>query len=276
MAKFDVKAIETKKKKAIVRPQKTPRIIEQDIEKFLLYMAKTMKTRFINKTLKELNKSTIEKFTDAQVGNYSVIFKRLAKKFEKSINSQFSEDRIRKFIQKKYKQTSRMNDKKFYESLHKSIGVDVKDIIKTDGTNSFVNAKALETIGQIIKFKNESIFNYTQNVIRLMSAGKSLDTLYEEVENISGKNDYKSKLVARNELKTFNQQLSDKKALNSGVTKAIWRTVGDERTRPCHKQRDGIKYDIEKGLYHSCDGKTLKAGEEINCRCYAEYVVEFD
>jgi len=276
MAKFDVKAIETKKKKAIVKPQKTPRQIEKDIELFLSFMERNIKDRFINQTLKKLNKSTIDKFTDSQIGNYSAIFQKLAKKFERSINSQFSEDRIKKFIQKKYKQTARMNDKKFYESIEKSIGVDVKDIIKTDGTNSFVNAKSLETIGQIIKFRNESIFNYTQNVIRLMSAGKSLDTLYEEVENLSGKNKYKSKIVARNELKAFNQQLSDKRAVNSGIQKAIWRTVGDERTRPCHKQRDGMEYNIEEGLYHSCDGKTLKAGEEINCRCFAEYVVEFD
>lgn len=276
MAKFDVKTIETKKKKAIVKPQRTPRLIENELEDFLRFMEKSIKERFINQVLKKMNKGTVEKFADAQIGNYVTIFNKLARKFKKSINSQFNEDRIREFIQKKYKQTANMNDKKFYESLTKSIGIDVKDIIKTDGTNSFVNAKSLETIGQIIKFKEESIFNYTQNVIRLMSAGKDLESLYKEVENQSGKNKSKSSIVARNELKAFNSQLSDKRALNSGIQKAIWRTVGDERTRPCHKERDGLEYDIEKGLYHSCDGKTLKAGEEINCRCYAEYVVEFD
>lgn len=276
MASFDVKTIETKKKQAIVKPLRTPKSIEKEINQFLKFMSDKIKERFKNKVLNQLNKSTVDKFTDAQVGNYVVIFNRLSKQFEKSINKQFSEERIKKFIYKKYRQTAKINNDKFYKSVHSSIGVDVQDIIKTDGLNGFVNAKALETVGQIIKFKNESIFNYTQNVTRLMSAGKSLDTLYKEVENISGKNRSKSELVARNELKVFNSQLSDKRALNSGITQAIWRTVGDERTRDCHKQRDGKVYNIDKGLYSSCDGKTLRAGEEINCRCYAEYVVNFN
>ena len=58
--------------------------------------------------------------------------------------------------------------------------------------------------------------------------------------------------------------------------KAIWKTAKDERVRPCHNAREGKEFNIKDGLYSSCDGNTIKPGEEINCRCVARYIVDFD
>jgi SPP1 gp7 family putative phage head morphogenesis protein len=230
--------------------------------------------------LKEIQKKKFrQKFEMADadmVGNYAVVFNRLVKKAQKSIDAQFSEERIVKYIKSLYYRLDKINKKKFYEAIEKAIGVDVKQILKTDGLNTFVNAKSLETAQMIQKLKKEAMDNLSQNLLRLISAGKSLDTLYEEVTNRKKQNLYKSELVARNELKTFNSLLNDKRALNVGVKKAVWNAIGDERTRKCHKVRDGKEYDITKGLYSSCDGKYLRAGEEINCRCFNTYVVKFD
>jgi uncharacterized protein with gpF-like domain len=276
MAEFDLKQIKTKKKNVKLKPLRTPRALEQELDNFIKYMVKTASKRFETKVLKAMNKTTVDKFQDAQEGNYARIFEKLVKDFKKSINEQFSESRIKKYIKKLYGKTDKMNDKAFYHAVQSKVGVDVKSIIGTDGLNSFVNAKSLETIGQIVKLKNEMIENLSQNTLRLMSAGKNLETLYEEVTNTKQKNLNKSGIVSRNELKAFNTQLNNKRAENLGVKKAVWNTVGDERSRPCHVKRDGLEFDIEKGLYHSCDGLTIKPGEEINCRCFATYVVEFD
>lgn len=276
MAEFDLKQIKTKKKNVRLKPLRTPRALEQELDNFIKYMVKTASKRFETKVLKAMNKTTVDKFQDAQEGNYARIFEKLVKDFKKSINEQFSESRIKKYIKKLYGKTDKMNDKAFYHAVQSKVGVDVKSIIGTDGLNSFVNAKSLETIGQIVKLKNEMVENLSQNTLRLMSAGKNLETLYEEVTNTKQKNLNKSEIVSRNELKAFNTQLNNKRAENLGVKKAVWNTVGDERSRPCHVKRDGMEFDIEKGLYHSCDGLTIKPGEEINCRCFATYVVEFD
>lgn len=276
MASFDLKQVKTKKEQVKVKPLRTPRALEQELDNFIKYMVKTSTKRFETKVLEAMNKSTIEKFTDAQEGNFARIFNKLVKDFKRSINNQFSEKRIQQYIKKLYARTDKMNDKAFYHAIQSKVGVDAKSIIGTDGLNSFINAKSLETIGQVVKLKNEMIENLSQNTLRLMSAGKNLETLYEEVTNTKQKNLNKSELVSRNELKAFNTQLNNKRAQNLGIQKAIWNTVGDERSRPCHLKRDGMEFDIEKGLYHSCDGEWLKPGEEINCRCFATYVVEFD
>ncbi len=276
MSSLDVKQVKTGKKPVKVKPLRTPRALEKELDNFIKFMVKTASKRFETKVLQAMNKSTIDKFQDAQEGNYARIFEKLVKDFKKSINAQFSEKRIQTYIKNLYKRTDKMNDKTFYNAIQSKIGVDAKSIIGTDGLNSFVNAKSLETIGQVVKLKNEMVENLSQNTLRLMSAGKKLDTLYEEVRNNKQKNLNKSELVSRNELKAFNTQLNNKRAQNLGIQKAVWNTVGDERSRPCHLKRDGKEFDIEKGLYDPCDGEWLKPGEEINCRCYATYVVEFD
>lgn len=277
MAELDIKKLPSNKKKPVkVKPLRTPRALEQELDNFIKFMVKTSTKRFETKVLNAMNKSTVDKFQDAQIGNYAKIFNKLVKQFERSINQQFSSKRIQDYIKKLYKRTDKMNDKAFYHAVQSKVGVDAKSIIGTDGLNSFVNAKSLETIGQVVKLKNDMLQNLSQNTLRLMSAGKNLETLYEEVTNTKQKNLNKSELVSRNELKAFNTQLNNKRASNLGIQKAVWNTVGDERSRPCHVKRDGLEFDIEKGLYHSCDGEWLKPGEEINCRCFATYVVEFD
>lgn len=276
MAEFDIKQVKTKKKSVKIKSLRTPRALEQELDNFIKYMVKASTKRFETKVLNAMSKSTIDKFQDAQEGNYARIFDKLVKDFKRSINSQFSTKRIQNYIKKLYSRTDKMNDKAFYNAVQSKIGVDVKSVIGTDGLNSFVNAKSLETMGQVVKLKNDMIENLSQNTLRLMSAGKNLETLYEEVRNTKQKNLNKAELVSRNELKAFNTQLNNKRASNLGVKKAVWNTVGDERSRPCHLKRDGMEFDIEEGLYHSCDGLALKPGEEINCRCYATYVVEFD
>ena len=177
MAKIDITQLKSKKKKVVIKPLRTPRMLEKELAEFTRFMTNTIGKRFKNKVLDKLNKTTVKKFSDAQSGNYARVYQSLVNEFEKSINKQFSDKRIKEYIAKLYARANKMNDKAFYRSVNNQIGIDVKSIIKTDGLNTFVNAKTLETTSQLIKFKNESIFNYTQNVVRLMSAGKSLTTL---------------------------------------------------------------------------------------------------
>lgn len=277
--KVDLKDIvkqKTNKKKVVIRPLAEVDNFEKELSNFLKYMSDTMGKRFKSKVLDQMNKSTIEKFQDEQVGNYAVIYNRLVKDFEKSIKKQFSDKRVKKYIEALYKRVNKSNETNMYKDISNDIGVNVKDLIKTDGLNSFINAKQLETRLQIGKTRTEQMENLSTNLLRLMSAGQRLDTLYEEVENITGKNRNKSELVARNELKTFNAQLNKKRAENLGITKGIWQAVGGKRTRDCHEARNGKEFDIDKGLYSSCDGKTISPSQEINCRCTTRFVIDLE
>ena len=193
---------------------------------------------------------------------------------------QFSNKRIEKYIKALYARVNTANQKDIYKAIQGDLGVNVLDIIKTDGLNGFVNANSLKTLLQIQATRDKAIEDMSTNLLRLMVSGQSLDTLYEEVENVTGKNKTKSTLVARQELTVFNSQLNKKRALNLGFSQRKWNAVGgtsgSARTRKCHTARDGKFYPVDGKLYSSCDGKSLEVGESVNCRCWATFVMDLE
>lgn len=268
---------------------RSPLYLEKQIAKFNIFMVKEITKRFENQVLKKMNKTTISKFHDSkfvnmqwedeenkQIGNYAAIYESLFKKMSKSINKQFTNKRISNFVKKIFSQANNYNQKRFYQNVNNTMGIDLENVLQTDGLNSFINAKSLQSTDMLEKLKNETLVAYKTNVLRRMSAGESLSDLFQEVKKQTNLRLDRGDLIARNELKAFNSELANKRAENNGITKAIWRTSEDERVRGCHKDRDRKEYDIKKGLYSSCDRKTIKPSEEINCRCIAEYIVEFE
>ncbi len=264
------------KKEAKLTSNKTPVGLEKQLRKLLRFMMRETRSRFENQVLNAMTQETVNKFQDAQKGNFGVIFNELTKKFETSVDKQFSNKRLDTFIKKLYKNTNNMNKKVFDRSVNNTLGIDLEKILKSDGLGDFVAASSLQTSSQLQLVRDETIKSMKQNVFRMMNEGATLNELFAQVKDISGKALKRSDLNARNELKNFNSVLSVKRATNVGITRGIWRTAKDERVRECHMAREGIEYDIEKGLFSSCDGKTIRAGEEINCRCTFEAVVDLE
>ena len=264
------------KEEVVLRGIKTPMTLEAKMRKFNRFMIREIRTRFENQVLKKLQAKTLDKFEDAQIGNFAVVFDKLVNAFERKINNQFSKEKINTFVKKLYSETNAFNKGQFAGTVNTNLGIDLDDVLKTDGLNSFVNAKTLESRGMIEKLKAETIASYKANTLRRMSAGDSLATLFKQVKKDTGLKLKNGDLIARNELKAFNSELSKKRAENVGITKAIWRTAEDERVRSCHRFLEGKEFTVGKGL--KCpDGRgPIEPGEEINCRCVAEYIVEFD
>lgn len=73
--------------------------------------------------------------------------------------------------------------------------------------------------------------------------------------------------IARDQIAKANADLSRSRQEANGVTKFIWRTLGDERVRPTHADRNGRTYSWENG------SGGIYPGQDPNCRCYAEAVL---
>jgi len=210
------------KDEVVLRGIKTPMTLEMKMRKFNRFMVREIRKRFENQVLNKLQVKTLEKFEDAQIGNYAVVYDKLSKAFTKKINKQFSSDRINKFVKDLYRETNTFNKNQFSGTVSANLGVDLDEVLKTDGLNSFVNAKTLESRNMIEKLKNDTIASYRQNTLRRMSAGSSLVDLFQQVKKDTGLKLKNGDLIARNELKAFNSELSKKRAENVGVKKAIW------------------------------------------------------
>lgn len=280
---FDLKEYlkqNSKRKKFEIKAYRRTENFEAELDNFLSFMSQEVGNRYKNQVLNKLNVSTVNKFKDAQTGNFGVVFNGLSKIAIKMLLNQFSNKRIEKYIKALYARVNIANQKDIYKAIQGDLGINVLDIIKTDGLNGFVNANSLKTLLQIQATRDKAIEDMSTNLLRLMVSGQSLDTLYEEVENVTGKNKTKSTLVARQELTVFNSQLNKKRALNLGFSQRKWNAVGgsseNDRTRKCHTARDGKFYPTDGKLYSSCDGKSLEVGEEINCRCWDTFVMDLE
>lgn len=280
---FDLKEYlkqNSKRKKFEIKAYRRTENFEAELENFLSFMSQEVGNRYKNQVLNKMNVSTVNKFQDAKTGNFGVVFNGLSKVAIRMLLKQFSNKRIEKYIKALYARVNKANQKDIYKAIQGDLGINVLDIIKTDGLNSFVNANSLKTLLQIQATRDKAIEDMSTNLLRLMVSGQSLDTLYEEVENVTGKNKTKSTLVARQELTVFNSQLNKKRALNLGFSQRKWNAVGgtsgSARTRKCHTARDGKFYPVDGKLYSSCDGKSLEVGEEINCRCWDTFVMDLE
>ena len=280
---FDLKEYlkqNSKRKKFEIKAYRRTENFEAELDNFLSFMSQEVGNRYKNQVLNKMNVSTVNKFQDAQTGNFGVVFNALSKVAIRMLLKQFSNKRIEKYIKALYLRVNTANQKDIYKAIQGDLGINVLDIIKTDVLNGFVNANSLKTMLQIQATRDKAIEDMSANLLRLMVSGQSLDTLYEEVENVTGKNKTKSTLVARQELTVFNSQLNKKRALNLGFSQRKWNAVGgtseNDRTRKCHTARHGKFYPVDGKLYSSCDGKSLEVGEEINCRCWDTFVMDLE
>lgn len=236
-------------------------------------MIDMISTRFKNQAIKGMDATTIDKFADAQIGNYAKIFLGLSKKITKKMRRQWSDDRIEEFTSEILKKTDKANRLGLYRMVENRIGIPAKELMATEGLSSTINALELETAQWMKRLRDETLEYYTANTLRVMAQGGSLTDVLAEYKGMTEKRKNHAKFTARNQIANFNSLATKARAQNLGISKAIWVTANDERVRPCHQVRNGKEFDLSEGLYSSCDDKHLLPGIDFNCRCTSQLIL---
>ena len=305
------------KKSVVLKGSKASKMAENELKKYIRMLLRELDVGFRNDVINQIPSQYIDgAFTDA---NYASLTVSLTNKFAKKFKKRYKKMNVKKKIKMLFNKQARLNREKFNRSVNDSLGVDLDKIMASDGLSSFQNAQEIETVEYISRLIDETISSYSATTLTKLGRVSSLGDLYKAVKEETSMKLKRGDLVARNQLKEFNTQLSEKRATKLAIQKARWKTGGDERVRCTHralgsfKNKDGtvgIEFDISKGVTmkllnslgisdsQTCDmavkdkdkksnrtmkfskemqanGDKLKPGEGINCRCYAEYVVEF-
>lgn len=269
MAKREIKTDRGGKIKGVDPSKAIEREFGEVMERMVAYMSRFWK----NNVLFELNQGTVEKFADKQVGNYANVLLRLNKQAQKKLLKRFSNKRIERMVRETLRKVNRRNAQQFYGRVEDAIGISSKELMATEGLTFQINALELETAQWAKKLRDETLENYVANSLRTMAQGGSLSDVLENFEGMEEKRKNHAKMVARTQVNTFNSLVGKARAQNLGLQKAVWVTAGDERVRRCHQMRDGKEFELDKGLYSSCDGKWLLPGVDYNCRCTYQYVI---
>ena len=113
-------------------------------------------------------------------------------------------------------------------------------------------------------------------VTRGVNSGRLHRDLARDIEERFGVAESRARLIARDQVGKFYGKVNTLRQRAMGVERFVWRTVGDERVRDEHTDRE-IESDPEQGgTPYSYDDppEGELPGEPINCRCFPEPVFD--
>ncbi|MDH1085309.1 phage minor head protein [Pantoea brenneri] len=260
-------------KPAAIAAPSSPKSHERKLAEATEYIVDQITKQFRNQALLALNVSTVDKFADAQTGNYASVFLKLANSVKRRLLKRFTNDRLTRLVKTIMQQVDKDARQKLYAQVEKHVGINVTQLVANEGLKSQTNALMLETVQWVKKIRDETLEEYTNNTLHAMTEGKSLDQILEQYDGLAEKRKNHAVFTARNQIQNYNAITTKLRVQNLGITRAVWKTAHDERVRSSHADRDGKEFDLSEGLYSSVDGKTLLPGIDFNCRCTATYII---
>lgn len=153
------------------------------------------------------------------------------------------------------------------------------------GIDVFANDRSLETIIEAYVVENVALIKDIPErvardvellTMRAVSTGTLWRDLAKDLEKRFHLGEDRSRLIARDQIGKLYGQINAQRQKDIGVERFIWRTVGDERVRDEHDHLETVSDPGLGGTPFSYDNLPDEGlpGEPINCRCWAEPVLD--
>ncbi len=101
-----------------------------------------------------------------------------------------------------------------------------------------------------------------------IESGQNTAALRKVLEERYGVSRSRAQLIARDQIAKLNGQIAEKRQSDLGIEEYAWRTVGDERVRETHAEKDGRRF-----RWDDPPADTGHPGTDYQCRCVAEPVL---
>lgn len=264
-----------KKKQTKIPPTKSQKVLERQYQKELNQLGKAM-IKAVNTELLPYLKSNQESYvTDGIADQLQVILTRLKNMFTGTLTQTFALTTAEQMVNK----VSTTNEKKFNRAVSRATGVNLGEVISSEGLEDFVKLSVNKNVSLINSIPEEYLKQIETIVNNGVASGQRYSQIAKQINSKVNPSANKTlanriKTIARNEVSTINSQINLRRSEQLGIKKGIWRTAEDERVRKCHNARNGKEFDLSKGLFSVCDNKTIWPGEEISCRCNFSPVIE--
>lgn len=124
----------------------------------------------------------------------------------------------------------------------------------------------------------EGLADIEQMVYRDSSRKLSPPEMRAKIREQFDVTDGRARVIARDQISKFNANLSQKRQTNAGIDKYTWRTVQDGRVRDRHAHLEGKVFKWSDPPVTVTEGKRAgernHPGEDIQCRCFPEPVID--
>jgi len=198
------------------------------------------------------------------------------------LDGRYSVDQLRRVIQARAFDISSWNKTTIANNIERVIGIN--PIIADASLGSEIALFTATNVGLINSLKEKAFNDVSQTVYTGFASGARAETIAKDITKLIdpevGNVKARADLIARDQVGKLNSQLTQVRQSNLGVTRYRWRTLQDERVRgapgglypnavPSHYDKEGKIFSWDKP-----PADTGHPGDDFQCRCYAEPVLE--
>jgi SPP1 gp7 family putative phage head morphogenesis protein len=167
---------------------------------------------------------------------------------------------------------ARRHTTNFMASAKRALGVDLSAVVRQEDLADALRDAAVKNARLIKGLADDVTRQVSVTVMNAVINGTPAPELRKQLTKGFGLSDRRAKLIARNEIASFNSDMNRIRHEQAGVTEYRWLTSHDERVRPLHRSLDGKVYEYGKPTGAE---EGLPPGKPIACRCIAQAIVEF-
>jgi SPP1 gp7 family putative phage head morphogenesis protein len=144
----------------------------------------------------------------------------------------------------------------------------------TRAQNDVYQAVVGENVGLIKSIPQKHLAAVEGAVMRSVAQGRDLSDLSKELEGAYGVTKRRAAFIARDQNNKATAVFTRVRQDELGITEAIWmHSHGGKEPRPSHLANDGNRYNVKEGWFDPDEGKHIRPGELINCRCVSRSVI---
>lgn len=198
--------------------------------------------------------------------NYAEQIEQLLRRTRLQLGQELSEEEIRRLAEKYANLLSDQNKGQINKVFTSVLGVDV--IASEPYLADVLFAHIRENVNLIKNIPEKTMGEIELMVFREGRAGTRHETIAKQINERLGVAQSRAELIARDQINKLNGALTETRQKSAGVSRYVWRTSLDERVRDEHADREGKTFSWDDP---PSDGHP---GEPINCRCWAEPILE--
>lgn len=183
----------------------------------------------------------------------------------------FASDRAAQVVQPIGRAVNEFQRVQFGRQVKAAMGVDV--VRAEPWLQPKIDAFVTENVSLVKSIGAEFFPDLEKQLARGMLDGLRQEELADMIEERYGVAESRAALIARDQVGKLFAGLNEARQADLGISKYTWRTTGDNRVREEHAERDGEVYSWDDPPSDE-DFGPVNPGEAINCRCYAEPILD--
>lgn len=250
-------------KKKRVNPVRNPKGPEVKYRKWLQGLTRQLKKDTQEQILPLLKTLQAEYVNDAYARTLEQAFENLRRNYQdidrnaKIVANSFTED------------MNQTNKKRFYKAMEGAVGIDLNNILQSEGLEDIMYATTRENVA-LIKTIPEEYFKRIETIVFTgTTQGRRATSMIQEIQKVGKVTENRARLIARDQSSKLNSALNQQRSQNLGVEEYVWRTAGDERVRDSHKTKNGKVF-----RWDNPPKDTGHPGQDIQCRCVAQPIIK--